>query len=158
GPPVIEPSHSGYGTSVICSMVEYNLDADVHLNFVGSGVEWRLRCPLAGVVGSKEPSLSAMARSGGNGQIRRGPARIRVVEDEGLVAAEISRIRQDAGFQVVGPARSVEKALHLLNGVGCDVAILDIQLGGETSELIASVLTARGTPFVTVSGYSRDQH
>src|SRR5262249_18303033 len=120
GPPVIEPSHSGYGTSVICSMVEYNLDADVHLNFLGSGVAWRLRCPLAGVVGSKEPSLSAMARSGGNGQIRRGPARILVVEDEGLVAAEISRILQDAGFQVVGPARSVEKALHLLNGVGCD--------------------------------------
>src|SRR5262249_51484151 len=61
------------------------------------------------------------------------------------------------GFQVVGPTGRVEEALHLLNDVGCDAAVLDIQLGRETSELIASVLVARDTPFVAVSGYSRDQ-
>ena len=82
---------------------------------------------------------------------------ILVVEDEALVAVEISHILREEGFQVVGPTARVEEALHLLNDVGCDAAVLDIQLGRETSELIASVLTARDTPFVAVSGYSRDQ-
>jgi hypothetical protein len=50
----------------------------------------------------------------------------------------------------------VENAFRLLNDVGCDAAVLDMQLGGETSELIAGVLAARGTPFVTVSGYHQD--
>ena len=158
GPPVSEPSHSGFGSSVVCSMVEYDLDANVHLNFLASGVEWRLQCPLDAVVGSMKRLLSATPRIGGDGKLKNGAVRVLVVEDDALVAAEISRILRNAGFQVVGPTGRVEKAFHLLNCVGCDAAVLDIQLGGETSELIASVLTARGTPFVTVSGYSRDQY
>ena len=157
GPTVAKPSHSGFGSSVICGMVEYNLDADVHLNFLPAGLEWRLQCPLAGVLGSNEPSLCTTPRIARNGKHRSGSARVLVVEDEALVAAEISQILRNAGFQVVGPAGRVEKALHLLNEVGCDAAVLDIQLGGETSELIACVLAARGTPFITVSGYSQDQ-
>ena len=158
GPPVPEPSHSGFGSSVICSMVEYNLDANVDLNFLPSGLEWRIRCPLASIIGSKGPAFGAKPRYGANGnKMRGGPAHVLVVEDEALVALEISRILGDEGFQVVGPTARVEEALHLLNDVGCDAAVLDIQLGRETSELIASVLAARDTPFVAVSGYSRDQ-
>jgi len=138
-------------------MVEYNLDANVDLNFLPSGLEWRIQCPLASIIGSKEPTFSATPRFGGNGKVRSGPAHVLVVEDEALVAVEISRILRNQGFQVVGPTARVEEALHLLNDVGCDAAVLDIQLGRETSELIASVLTARDTPFVAVSGYSRDQ-
>jgi PAS domain S-box-containing protein len=157
GPLVTEPSHSGFGSSVICSMVEYNLDANVDLNFLPSGLEWRIQCALASIIGSKGPTFNAKPRFGGNGKVRSGPARILVVEDEALVAVEISRILREQGFQIVGPTARVEEALHLLNEVGCDAAVLDIQLGRETSELIASVLAARDTPFVAVSGYSRGQ-
>jgi hypothetical protein len=41
---------------------------------------------------------------------------------------------------------------------GCDAAVLDINLGRETSEAIAIELTANATPFVTLSGYSSEQH
>jgi PAS domain S-box-containing protein len=157
GPPVTEPSHSGFGSSVIRNMVEYNLNAEVRLDFFPAGVEWRLQCPLAVVVGAKQPAARATSGMGGDGEPRGGPARVLVVEDEPLVADEISRILGDAGFEVVGPAGRVEKAFHLLNNVGCDAAVLDMQLDGETSELIARVLAARGTPFVTVSGYYQDQ-
>jgi CheY-like chemotaxis protein len=157
GPPVAEPSHSGFGSSVIRNMVEYNLSAEVRLDFLPRGLEWRLQCPLAAVVGSKQPAARTTPRSGGYGEHRGGPARVLVVEDDALVADEISRILDAAGFEVVGPAGRVEKAFHLLNDVGCDAAVLDMQLDGETSELIARVLAARGTPFVTVSGYYQDQ-
>ena len=35
--------------------------------------------------------------------------------------------------------------------------MLDINLGDDTAEPIAHVLSARATPFVTISGYSREQ-
>ncbi|MGA7323745.1 MAG: hypothetical protein WBX25_04505, partial [Rhodomicrobium sp.] len=41
---------------------------------------------------------------------------------------------------------------------GCDAAVLDINLGRETSEAIAAELTASETPFVTLSGYSEEEH
>jgi DNA-binding response OmpR family regulator len=51
----------------------------------------------------------------------------------------------------------VAEALEPLNEFGCDAAMLDINLGTETSEPIALFLSERRTPLVTVSGYSQDQ-
>src|SRR5262249_52852737 len=84
--------------------------------------------------------------------------RILVVEDEALVAIEIAHALTGAGFEVVGPARNVTRALDLLRRSGCDGAVLDINLGRETSEAIAIELAANNTPFVTLSGYSSEQH
>ena len=46
----------------------------------------------------------------------------------------------------------------MLRAKGCDAAVLDINLGKETSELVALELKDRGTPFVTLSGYTREQY
>jgi DNA-binding response OmpR family regulator len=83
-------------------------------------------------------------------------ARILVVEDEVLIALDLAAQLSDAGFDVVGPAGSVAKALTLLNGHGCDAAVLDVNLGKETAEAVAVVLRERGTPFVVLSGNSRE--
>jgi DNA-binding response OmpR family regulator len=82
--------------------------------------------------------------------------RVLVVEDEALLALEISEYLAGAGFQVVGPAASVAKALKLIIHPGCDMAILDVNLGSEHSEPIALALKARSIPFVVVSGNSLD--
>jgi CheY-like chemotaxis protein len=79
-----------------------------------------------------------------------------VVEDEFMIGLDVSQQLADAGFKVVGPATSVRKALSLVARRGCDIAVLDINLGGETSELIARKLRASGKPFVALTGYSTD--
>jgi DNA-binding response OmpR family regulator len=79
-----------------------------------------------------------------------------VVEDEALLALEIAEYLTDAGLEVVGPAASVAKALNLVNDPGCDVGILDVNLGKEHSEPVALELRARGIPFVVLSGNSRE--
>jgi CheY-like chemotaxis protein len=79
-----------------------------------------------------------------------------VVEDEFMIGLDIGEQLAEAGFEVVGPALSVTKALQLVADPGCDVAVLDINLGGETSGPIARKLRASGTPFVVVTGYSVD--
>lgn len=83
--------------------------------------------------------------------------RVLVVEDEALLAIDIAQQLTDAGFEVVGPASSVAKALWLIGEVGCDVAVLDVNLRDENAEPIARQLKARGTPFVFLSGISREQ-
>lgn len=81
-------------------------------------------------------------------------ARILIVEDEAVLALDLSLQLADAGFDVVGPASSSEEALKLLHSVGCDAALLDINLEGETSEPAAAALLALGVPFVSLTGYS----
>ena len=75
-----------------------------------------------------------------------------------MIALEIAKVLTDAGFEVVGPAGSVIPALALIEKQGCDAAVLDVNLGDETSEAVAKKLRAARTPFITLSGYSRLQH
>ena len=84
--------------------------------------------------------------------------RVLVVEDEPLLAFDIAQHLEGAGFEIVGPAASVRCALRLIGDIGCDAAVLDVNLGPETAEAVADELLRRGTPFLILSGYSRDQH
>jgi AmiR/NasT family two-component response regulator len=48
--------------------------------------------------------------------------RVLVVEDEAMLALDIANQLSDGGFEVVGPATSVAKALELVERTGCDLA------------------------------------
>jgi DNA-binding response OmpR family regulator len=82
--------------------------------------------------------------------------RVLVVEDEAIVAIDIADQLTEAGFLIVGPAPSVAKALRLIEEVGCDVAVLDVNLRNETAEPVARELRSRRTPFLFLSAVSRD--
>ena len=86
-----------------------------------------------------------------------GRRRILVVEDEALIAMETASILLSADFEILGPACTVAQALKLLARSVCDAAVLDINLGTETAEPVARYLSERGTPFIIMSGYARDQ-
>ncbi len=83
-------------------------------------------------------------------------SRVLIVEDEFFIALDIGEQLADAGFEVVGPAPSVAKALRLVAEPGCDVAVLDVNLGSETSELVAQKLRESEKPFIVLSGYAGD--
>ena len=78
-----------------------------------------------------------------------------VVEDEYLVAADLTASLESLGVEVIGPAASVEEALSLVenNGGRLDGAVLDINLRNERVYPVADVLMARGVPFVFTTGY-----
>ncbi len=83
--------------------------------------------------------------------------RVLVVEDEPLIAFDVADHLRAAGFEVVGPAASVMSALKLLDSQGCDLAVLDVNLGRETAAPIADVLSSKSLPFIALSGYSSEQ-
>jgi len=79
---------------------------------------------------------------------------ILVVEDEYLVAMSLSDQLKDAGADVIGPAAFVEKAARLIDThKTIDYALLDLNLGGESSIPLADLLLRKGVPFAFLTGY-----
>ncbi|WP_211885215.1 response regulator [Plastoroseomonas hellenica] len=81
-------------------------------------------------------------------------AAVLVVEDEWPIAEMIAHILRRLGYEVLGEAPSVRVAMDMIDG-GPDLALLDIQLGRETSYPVADELARRGIPFAFVTSYSR---
>jgi DNA-binding response OmpR family regulator len=84
-------------------------------------------------------------------------ARILIVEDEPPVAEDLRTVLVDAGFEIAGVAARVGTALSLIETVACDAAIVDANLAGASASPVAAVLSARGLPFIVLSGYTREQ-
>jgi CheY-like chemotaxis protein len=76
-----------------------------------------------------------------------------VVEDNMLIAMEAEELLRDLGYADCHVCGSVRGALDLIAAHPIAFALLDIDLGDETSEAIAAALRARGTPFLFASGY-----
>ncbi len=158
GPPVAKPTRRGFGSTMIDSMLRTSLGCDAKVDFAPTGLVWRIGCPAASLVESVVPPLlRSNGTAAGQAAVSESGRRILVVEDEPLIAMDFSQTLSDAGYAVIGPANSVARALALLAQFGCDAAILDVNLGTETSEPIALELIKLGKPFVATSGYSREQ-
>ena len=132
-------------------------EAKCDIDYAPTGIVWRFSCATDGVLdyhGDRDQkrvstSVAAIPISGRK--------RILIVEDEVMLAIDLASILEEAGFEAIGPARSVKQALMLIDGVGCEAAVVDVNLGSETAEEIAERLVKRGTPFVTISGYGHEQ-
>jgi CheY-like chemotaxis protein len=83
--------------------------------------------------------------------------RVMIVEDDPFIAFDLAEQLEEAGLATTGIAATVGEALDLFARHGCDIAILDINLGDETASPIAQLLADRNVPFVAVTGYSLDQ-
>ncbi len=79
-------------------------------------------------------------------------SRVLIVEDEYLIAHDISRYFQRMGAIILGPSANVASAIE--NIAFADAAILDIDLNGETVFGLADELVQRKVPFVFFSGRS----
>ena len=80
-------------------------------------------------------------------------ATVLIVEDEPVLALGIARLLRLHGFEIAGCVGSVSKALAVIEDADCDIAVLDVNLRGETVMPVAELLRQRGRPFVFISGY-----
>lgn len=77
-----------------------------------------------------------------------------LIEDEYLIADNLASALRKAGAEVIGPAPTVAQALPLIqNAPKIDIAILDVNLGGEHAWPIVETLASRAIPLLLVTGY-----
>ena len=165
GPAVSPPGHSGFGRMLLERALASDLNGKVKLEFRKEGLQCLIAFPLDQL--SADPNEYIRARGdtfADTGSVssasppsydrnRPGEARILVVEDESLLAMELEELLQSEGYSIVGPfsnlARATESALHET----IDLALLDTNLNGEMVYPLADNLSARGIPFIFLTGY-----
>jgi len=82
-------------------------------------------------------------------------ARILIIEDNLFIGSALEDLLTEEGLSVIGVAHALKDALRLSEAQKLDLALLDVNLGGEKIDPVAEVLAARRIPFVFATGYGR---
>lgn len=84
----------------------------------------------------------------------KGPTRVLIVEDHFAVADSLRMFLEQAGFEVMGMAGTLNAAAALVERGGFDVAVLDIRLGSASIAPVAERVATAGLPILFLTGYS----
>lgn len=83
--------------------------------------------------------------------------RILIVEDEYLVAEEISETLRGVRIDVVGPVGMIQEAYEAVQDMSLDCAVMDINIGGGASFPLIDVLIQRSVPVLLMTGYDQEE-
>jgi two-component sensor histidine kinase/DNA-binding response OmpR family regulator len=157
GPRIAPPPARSFGLNVIRASVESQLGGQAAFDWDPQGIQCTLTVPR------RETSGPQATRKTGNGSDhgsrhagKTDGGRVLLVEDEALVAMMIQECLTEYGHSVVGPIGRAAEALAAAREGDFDAAILDINLGDAMAYPVAEILSARGVPFVFVTGYEAD--
>ena len=78
--------------------------------------------------------------------------RILIVEDEFFIGVTAREMLEELGAIVIGPVATVSEALRLA-AADMDLALLDVNLHGHSSLIVAAKLAERNIPIVFATGY-----
>jgi CheY-like chemotaxis protein len=157
GPSIRTPIASGYGMQVIGGSAE-QLGGEASFEWQPSG----LRCSLVIPLGANTKSLQKSFHKERIGEIARPTSlaivgnKILVVEDEPLVAMNLSKSLAELGFSVVGPYSTLAKAAAAAVEMEVDGALLDVNLSGENVYPVADILASKNVPFAFITGYGEE--
>lgn len=76
-----------------------------------------------------------------------------LVEDEMMIRMMMSDMLEDLGHGVSAEAGDITEASKLAETATFDLAILDMNLNGQTVFPVAEILETRGLPFIFATGY-----
>lgn len=171
GPPATAASHRGFGTALI----ERSLKADggnAVSTYGEEGISWHMTLPYLATPrpGMERDASAAAAAAVSEPQpdANEPPKRdtvlngqsILVVEDEPLLAMELTGIIEDGGGIIAAVVSDTEAAMRHIEGEATGnpiaAALLDGNLHGVPVDPVADALRDRGIPFIFVSGYGRE--
>lgn len=163
GPPVSKPTRKGFGTTIIDRSVPYDLGGSAEVDYAETGVVARFRIPKRHVSQRTAPLLTKMRLPHHHrphqaavvpDDFLAGLA-VLLVEDSLIIALDVEDILTRFGANII-TAATVDAAHDLLDDFEPAFAILDINLGDQTSFGIADRLLDLGVPFMFASGYGEE--
>jgi len=159
GPKVLPPKRRGFGSTLIERALGMETGGTATLHYLKDGVVCEILLPNSSVTisSSNEPTriedLVKVLQPVEIETIISDQVRILVVEDSFLVLMSLEAFFKDLGWTIVGPATRRAAAVALAQSEEFDLALLDVNLDGEMSWDVATVLQERGIPFVFSTGY-----
>jgi light-regulated signal transduction histidine kinase (bacteriophytochrome) len=149
GPSAAAPEKSGVGLSIVKRNIPHALGGEADVRFEKAGIKARFAIPARYVerLANRQPrSQPAVVHTSAHRPLD-GFALL-VVEDQMLTAMELEETLYARGACSVDLAGTVEKAFDCLVRKPPDAAILDVDLGDDTSFEIAGELNRRSIPFI----------
>lgn len=161
GPPVTEPQQPGFGSTLIKQIIGNQLGGTIDAQWKPGGFEMIVHLPETVLQGEGERSMASSVsesppprRSDAETEADPQGGTILIVEDEPLLAMQLSQSLEEFGWSILGVAGSVEDANRILaDKKRPDAAILDVDLGGAPVFPLARSLRRSGIPFLFCTGY-----
>jgi light-regulated signal transduction histidine kinase (bacteriophytochrome) len=159
------PTRRGFGTLIIERAIPFDLNGTSRTQFAPHGLIANLTLPsnhlqyedggLEKTKSTADLGLSEIAKSNSEAKKLLGSALI--VEDNMMIAIDEELALMEYGFNHVEIHSSVAPALQAIEKSNFRFAVLDINLGHESSEPIAEKLQELNIPFIFASGYQEWQ-
>lgn len=166
GPPVSGlPQRRGFGSRLMSANAKSALGGRFEERWETGGLEFEmwvsgevLDAESARLQKRVEPDgvSEALPQSSNVAQVSVFPGlRILVVEDEPLIAMEITDQLRRHGCTIVGTAANLKSAVRFASESAGDIdgVILDLNLGGELTIPVADMLARQGVPMIWITGY-----
>ncbi|MFD2236820.1 HWE histidine kinase domain-containing protein [Aureimonas populi] len=160
GPPVTPPMRRGFGSTIIERSIPHDIGGEAQVDYRLAGLEASFLLPATVLRPDARPAASGKPEHG------KGDApgasflpgaldglRGLIVEDNMIIALDAEQLMLDNGMGAVFTAASVAEARKIIDAQAVDVALLDVNLGSETSFPLVADLDERRVPFVFVTGY-----
>ncbi|WHO38902.1 HWE histidine kinase domain-containing protein [Sphingobium sp. AP49] len=159
GPPVTPPRRKGFGTTIVNRSVPYDLGGKARIDYAVDGVRATFVIPARHVSEARNLQGSAIQLPKPTVSSQKavdptliGQKSVLLVEDSLIIALDAEDILNRFGASV-STASTPEAAHDLLDNSRFDFAILDINLGDQTSFGVADRLRELGTSYFFASGY-----
>lgn len=154
------PGRQGFGSTIISRAVPHDLGGEADVRFRLEGLEADFLIPQRHLANGQETSSAPLAAPPATPAATPAPApgslpaRVLLVEDSVIIALDTEENLKRLGVAEVQVASSVEGALAAIAESPPDFALIDFNLGGESSEPIAEALRLAGVRFALATGYA----
>jgi PAS domain S-box-containing protein len=161
GPSVKTPTEPGFGTTLIQQIIESQLGGTFRAHWDSEGYGMMMSLPETALQSAGQDTrgasvgdaMASATKTSKHTEEDHGGTLL-IVEDEPLLAMQLSQSLKDYGWNVLGVAGSIEDANRILaDKARPDAAILDVDLGGSPVFPLARALRRTGVPFIFCTGY-----
>lgn len=160
GPSVTQPERVGFGSTLIAQSIPHELGGQARIDYETEGLRARFVLPATQaefIAERRSPGRRGAAASGPSKSTVRLSGTVLVVEDNLIIAMNAADALRGLGADDVIIAGTVPEALARIEAHSVALAILDVDLGGQTSAGVAERLKERGIPYLLATGYDAEQ-
>lgn len=156
GGPTIQspPIRRGFGTTIIERSIPYELKGKAEVRYEATGLCAEFMIPRHNISEyAAEPDEHAAKEREPEKTTVRLSGDVLLVEDNMIIAMDAEDFLRELGADNVHVTASVQDAIEIANRTKLSFALLDVNLGSETSEPIARHLLELGIPAAFATGY-----
>ena len=157
GPKVNAPTRKGFGTTIIERSIPFELKGSAKVTYAPKGLIGEFTVPPSFIAGIAERSEAPDENATMSTEQKSLSGRVLIVEDNMIIALDAEDMLRELGAEDIIVVSDVASALAATEGEPISFALLDVNLGSETSEVVARKLIELKTPFAFATGYGDDK-